>query len=108
MANYYTLVTEQVFKTGVTHYFSLDKARAHFGFSPEPRDLARVVDWFRERGRDHQTQSTTHHHLVTAGASHGVQQTCTDTAGGCRPWVVIVLIGCTAVLAVVASHLYIM
>ena len=42
----------QVFKTGVTHYFSLDKARSHFEYDPQPRDLSGVVQWFRDRARE--------------------------------------------------------
>ena len=45
------LVSLKVFKTGVTHYFSLDKARRDFGYEPQPRDLAGVVQWYRDRGR---------------------------------------------------------
>ena len=40
----------QVYKTGVTHYFSMREAREDFSYTPEPRDLEGVVEWFRLRG----------------------------------------------------------
>ena len=40
----------QVFKTGVTHYFSIERAKRDFGYNPEPKTLDGVVQWFRERG----------------------------------------------------------
>ena len=40
----------QVFKTGVPHYFSIERARRDFEYNPEPRTLDGVVRWFRERG----------------------------------------------------------
>ena len=39
-----------MFKTGVTHYFSIERARRDFGYEPEPKTLDGVVRWFRERG----------------------------------------------------------
>lgn len=44
------LNTMQVFKTGVTHYFSIERAKRDFGYEPEARTLDGVVQWFRERG----------------------------------------------------------
>ena len=41
----------QVYKTGVTHYFNINKSRSHFGYDPQPRDLSGVVRWYTERGR---------------------------------------------------------
>ena len=40
----------QVFKTGVTHYFSIERARRDFGYDPGPKTLDGVVRWFKERG----------------------------------------------------------
>ena len=39
-----------MYKTGVTHYFSIERARRDFGYEPEPKTLEGVVKWFRERG----------------------------------------------------------
>ena len=44
------VLDKQVFKTGVTHYFSIAAAKRDFGYDPEPRDLSGVVQWFRDRG----------------------------------------------------------
>ncbi|XP_059927675.1 short-chain dehydrogenase/reductase family 42E member 1-like [Gadus macrocephalus] len=49
--NFQPLLTRtEVYKTGVTHYFSLAKARAQLGYEPREYDLAEVVQWFRSRG----------------------------------------------------------
>ena len=42
---------------GVTRYFSLDKARSHFNYEPQPRDLSATVQWFKERGKGRIGQS---------------------------------------------------
>ena len=39
-----------MYKTGVTHYFSIERARSDFGYEPEPKTLEGVVEWFKERG----------------------------------------------------------
>lgn len=44
------LTRTEVYKTGVTHYFSLDKAKAELGYDPREYDLREVVEWFRSRG----------------------------------------------------------
>ncbi|XP_055992799.1 short-chain dehydrogenase/reductase family 42E member 1 [Sorex fumeus] len=44
------LTCTEVYKTGVTHYFSLEKARKELGYEAQPRDLQDVVAWFRVRG----------------------------------------------------------
>lgn len=49
--NFQPLLTRaEVFKTGVTHYFSMKKAKRDFGYEPEPRTLDGVIQWFKERG----------------------------------------------------------
>lgn len=49
--NFQPLLTcAEVYKTGVTHYFSIKKARAELGYSPKEYDLGEVVEWFRSRG----------------------------------------------------------
>ncbi len=54
----------QVLKTGVTHYFSIEKARGDFGYDPEPRTLEGVVRWFRERGHGRRSTSVTKKFLI--------------------------------------------
>ncbi|KAG3256778.1 short-chain dehydrogenase/reductase family 42E member 1 [Ictidomys tridecemlineatus] len=44
------LTRTEVYKTGVTHYFSLEKARRELGYEPQPFDLQEVVEWFKARG----------------------------------------------------------
>jgi len=49
--NFQPLLTRtEVYKTGVTHYFSMGKAKAELGYEPQPHDLEEVVQWFRSRG----------------------------------------------------------
>ena len=49
-AHVHTHTHAKVYKTGVTHYFSMEKARKDFDYQPEPKTLTGVVKWFRERG----------------------------------------------------------
>lgn len=44
------LTRTEVYKTGVTHYFSLEKAKKELGYEPQPFDLQEVVEWFKVRG----------------------------------------------------------
>ncbi|XP_021026040.1 short-chain dehydrogenase/reductase family 42E member 1 isoform X4 [Mus caroli] len=44
------LTRTEVYKTGVTHYFSLEKAKKELGFEPQPFDLQEVVEWFKAHG----------------------------------------------------------
>uniref|UniRef100_A0A672Q7L1 Short chain dehydrogenase/reductase family 42E, member 1 n=1 Tax=Sinocyclocheilus grahami TaxID=75366 RepID=A0A672Q7L1_SINGR len=49
--NFQPLLTHtEVYKTGVTHYFSMRKAREELGYEPKLCDLEDVVQWFRGRG----------------------------------------------------------
>ncbi|XP_028812619.1 short-chain dehydrogenase/reductase family 42E member 1 [Denticeps clupeoides] len=49
--NFQPLLTRtEVYKTGVTHYFSMKKAQAHLGYEPREYNLDEVVSWFRSRG----------------------------------------------------------
>lgn len=49
--NFQPLLTRtEVHKTGVTHYFSMAKAKAELGYEPEEHNLDEVVQWFRSRG----------------------------------------------------------
>lgn len=44
------LTRAEVYKTGVTHYFSLEKAKRELGYEAQPFDLHEVVEWFKARG----------------------------------------------------------
>ncbi|XP_041796594.1 short-chain dehydrogenase/reductase family 42E member 1 [Chelmon rostratus] len=49
--NFQPLLTRtEVYKTGVTHYFSMAKAKAELGYEPQEHSLDEVVQWFRSRG----------------------------------------------------------
>ena len=44
------LTRTEVYKTGVTHYFSLEKARKELGYEAQPFDLQEAVEWFKAHG----------------------------------------------------------
>ncbi|KAK0132979.1 Short-chain dehydrogenase/reductase family 42E member 1 [Merluccius polli] len=44
------LTRTEVYKTGVTHYFSVAKAKAELRYEPREYDLDEVVQWFVSRG----------------------------------------------------------
>uniref|UniRef100_A0A6J0VCK1 Short-chain dehydrogenase/reductase family 42E member 1 n=1 Tax=Pogona vitticeps TaxID=103695 RepID=A0A6J0VCK1_9SAUR len=49
--NFQPLLTRtEVYKTGVTHYFSLEKARRELGYEPQQYRFEEVVEWFKARG----------------------------------------------------------
>ncbi|XP_010894891.1 short-chain dehydrogenase/reductase family 42E member 1 [Esox lucius] len=49
--NFQPLLTRtEVYKTGVTHYFSMAKAKAELGYEPQEYNLEEVVEWFKSRG----------------------------------------------------------
>lgn len=49
--NFQPLLTRtEVYKTGVTHYFSMAKAKVELGYDPQEYNLDEVVEWFRGRG----------------------------------------------------------
>ncbi|KAF7212816.1 short-chain dehydrogenase/reductase family 42E member 1 [Nothobranchius furzeri] len=57
--NFQPLLTRtEVYKTGVTHYFSMAKARAELGYEPQERSLDEVVRWFRSRGHGRKRQDS--------------------------------------------------
>lgn len=57
--NFQPLLTRaEVYKTGVTHYFSMAKAKAELGYEPEERSLDEVVRWFRCRGHGRKPHSS--------------------------------------------------
>ncbi|XP_036043986.1 short-chain dehydrogenase/reductase family 42E member 1 [Onychomys torridus] len=51
------LTRTEVYKTGVTHYFSLEKAKKELGYEPQACDLQEVVEWFKARGHGRRSGS---------------------------------------------------
>lgn len=57
--NFQPLLTRtEVYKTGVTHYFSMAKAKAELGYEPQEHNLDEVVQWFRSRGHGKKCHSS--------------------------------------------------
>lgn len=57
--NFQPLLTRtEVYKTGVTHYFSLAKAKAELGYEPREQSLDEVVGWFRSNGHGRKSHSS--------------------------------------------------
>lgn len=57
--NFQPLLTRtEVYKTGVTHYFSMAKAKAELGYEPKEHNLDEVVQWFRSRGHGRKPHSS--------------------------------------------------
>ncbi|KAM9408776.1 short-chain dehydrogenase/reductase family 42E member 1 [Pholidichthys leucotaenia] len=57
--NFQPLLTcTEVYKTGVTHYFSMAKAKAELGYEPQEHSLDEVVQWFRSRGHGRKRPSS--------------------------------------------------
>ncbi|XP_053172809.1 short-chain dehydrogenase/reductase family 42E member 1 [Scomber japonicus] len=57
--NFQPLLTRtEVYKTGVTHYFSMAKAKAELGYDPQRHNLDEVVQWFRSRGHGKKCHSS--------------------------------------------------
>ncbi|KAK7501015.1 hypothetical protein BaRGS_00007895 [Batillaria attramentaria] len=58
--NFQPLLTRtEVYKTGVTHYFSTEKARKHLGYVPTVQnDLSGVVQYYRNTGHVRQAGSS--------------------------------------------------
>ena len=44
------LLLAQVYKTAVTHYFSMKKACSHLGYSPQKYSLEGVIEHFKKNG----------------------------------------------------------
>ncbi|XP_062923202.1 short-chain dehydrogenase/reductase family 42E member 1 [Mobula hypostoma] len=44
------LTCTEVYKTGVTHYFSIQKARKDLGYHPREHSFLEIVEWFKARG----------------------------------------------------------
>ncbi|KAI4788076.1 hypothetical protein KUCAC02_036080 [Chaenocephalus aceratus] len=63
--NFQPLLTRtEVYKTGVTHYFSMAKAREELGYEPREYNLDEVVRWFRSRGHGKKYQSSVFGRLI--------------------------------------------
>ncbi|XP_008302350.1 short-chain dehydrogenase/reductase family 42E member 1 [Stegastes partitus] len=57
--NFQPLLTRtEVYKTGVTHYFSMAKAKAELGYEPQEYNLDEAVQWFRSRGHGRKCHSS--------------------------------------------------
>ncbi|XP_070820319.1 short-chain dehydrogenase/reductase family 42E member 1 isoform X2 [Chaetodon trifascialis] len=57
--NFQPLLTRtEVYKTGVTHYFSMAKAKAELGYEPQEHSLDEVVQWFQSRGHGKKSHSS--------------------------------------------------
>ncbi|XP_040185523.1 short-chain dehydrogenase/reductase family 42E member 1 [Rana temporaria] len=49
--NFQPLLTRaEVYKTGVTHYFNLDKAKRELGYEPKPFKMSKVTEWYKAQG----------------------------------------------------------
>ncbi|EDV27848.1 uncharacterized protein TRIADDRAFT_21456 [Trichoplax adhaerens] len=56
--NFQPLITRaEVYKTGVTHYFKLDKAKKELGYKPEKRNLNQIVRDYKLKGYARQGKS---------------------------------------------------
>ncbi|XP_064129807.1 short-chain dehydrogenase/reductase family 42E member 1 isoform X1 [Loxodonta africana] len=51
------LTRAEVYKTGVTHYFSLEKAKRELGYEAQPFGLQEVVEWFKAQGHGQNHES---------------------------------------------------
>lgn len=57
--NFQPLLTRtEVYKTGVTHYFSMAKAMSELGYKPQKYNLDEVVQWFKSRGHGNKVQNS--------------------------------------------------
>ncbi|XP_062997048.1 short-chain dehydrogenase/reductase family 42E member 1 [Elgaria multicarinata webbii] len=58
--NFRPLLTRtEVYKTGVTHYFSLEKAEKELGYEPQQYSLKEVVEWFQSHGHGRKVRAYT-------------------------------------------------
>ncbi|XP_002711704.1 short-chain dehydrogenase/reductase family 42E member 1 [Oryctolagus cuniculus] len=53
------LTCAEVYKTGVTHYCSLEKAKKELGYEAQPFDLQEAVEWFKARGHGRSREGRT-------------------------------------------------
>ena len=61
------LTRTEVYKTGVTHYFSLEKAKKELGYEAQLFDLQEAVEWFKAHGHGRRPGSRDSKCLVRDG-----------------------------------------
>ncbi|KAL7978966.1 hypothetical protein Chor_001269 [Crotalus horridus] len=62
--NFQPLLTRtEVYKTGVTHFFSLAKARRELGYEPGHYSLREVVEWFQSHGHGQKLRRSSEKHF---------------------------------------------
>ncbi|CAH2324040.1 short-chain dehydrogenase reductase family 42E member 1 isoform X1 [Pelobates cultripes] len=55
--NFQPLLTRtEVYKTGVTHYFSIEKAKRDLGYEPQGHNMHEVAEWFKSHGYSNQAR----------------------------------------------------
>lgn len=65
--NFQPLLTRtEVYKTGVTHYFSM-AAKAELGYEPQEYNLEEVVQWFKSRGHGRKPRGSLLQRLILDG-----------------------------------------
>ncbi|XP_032086055.1 short-chain dehydrogenase/reductase family 42E member 1 [Thamnophis elegans] len=67
--NFQPLLTRtEVYKTGVTHFFSLAKARRELDYKPQHYSLREVVEWFRNHGHSRKFSKSSEKHFIRNAA----------------------------------------
>ena len=64
--SFFPIFSQQVYKTAVTHYFSMKKAREHLGYNPKKYTLDGVIEHFQKtgHGRNKRPPSRLMYHIV--------------------------------------------
>ncbi|XP_069494596.1 short-chain dehydrogenase/reductase family 42E member 1 isoform X2 [Ambystoma mexicanum] len=63
--NFQPLLTRtEVYKTGVTHFFSMEKAKKELGYKAEHFTLNEVVEWFKAHGHGRKVVESTKNHVI--------------------------------------------
>ncbi|XP_053256096.1 short-chain dehydrogenase/reductase family 42E member 1 isoform X2 [Podarcis raffonei] len=57
------LTRTEVYKSGVSNYFSLEKAKRELGYTPCPHSIKESVEWFKSHGYVHKSRRYTAKHL---------------------------------------------
>lgn len=58
------LTRTEVYKTGVTHYFSMEKAKKELGYQAQPYSLQEVVEWFKHFGHGRKKPDNIQNNLI--------------------------------------------
>ncbi|XP_070808982.1 short-chain dehydrogenase/reductase family 42E member 1 [Pituophis catenifer annectens] len=67
--NFQPLLTRtEVYKTGVTHFFSLAKARRELDYEPQHYSLCEVVEWFQAHGHGQRFSKSSEKHIIRNAA----------------------------------------